>query len=814
MTTVVPLGPEKLRLNIDPQSLKFQHLSQFEAKEESILAQERAIQALTFGLRMEHPNFNVYVAGIKETGLSDLARSYVEEIAKDPPFPPSDWCYVHNFQRPDRPSVIEFPKGNGRAFKKDLAKLVDDFKFQIPKVFEGEAYTLQKEEVIRAFNQDRRQIFQELNEKVRKKGFIIQSDQTSMTAIPAKEDASPFTPEELSKLSEEEQKDLKARSEDVQKDMGAGIRRIRQLEQKVRQDLKNLDQKVVAQVAGKLVGPLKEKYKFSKKVLDYLTDVMKDVIEHMDDFRPKDSTASIGMPFSFPGMGPSFTRYEVNLLVDNSENDGAPVVIEGNPSYPHLFGAVERKAQFGALFTDFTMIKSGSIHRANGGYLLIKAIDLLKWTFSYEALKRALRDKKIEIEDPGEQFGLFTTGALKPEPIPLRIKIVLMGDPFIYQVLYNYDKDFRGLFKVKAHLDVDVDRDEERLEQFLCSIKALIEHEGLRDLDKTGVARLIEYSSELAESQEKLSLKVSDIADLIREADFWAGSEGNELIKEKHICKAIDEKIYRCSLYEDHLQEMLKKEVLKVATSGKVVGQVNGLAIYDLGDYIFGKPSRITVNIALGKEGVIDIEREADLSGNIHTKGVMILAGYLGAHFATEHPLSLSASICFEQSYGLVEGDSASGAELFALLSALSDVPIDQGIAVTGAVSQKGEILPVGGVTRKIEGFFDLCEARGLTREQGVIIPEANINNLLLKPKVVRAVEEGKFRIWAIGKVEEGIEILTGQPAGVPGPDGCYPGGSVFGKVNARLWKLAEKARRYIQKDGTNAHHADKNKAY
>ncbi len=812
MTSVVPLDPERLHLKIDPQTLGFERLSQFEAKRDSILAQERAIQALTFGLRMEHPNFNVYVAGTKETGLSDLARSYVEKVAKKAPVPSSDWCYVHNFQRPDRPSVIEFPKGKGPIFKKNMADLLEDLKLHIPKIFEDETYTLQKEEVIKAFNQERRQVFQELNEKIRKKGFIIQADQTSMAVIPAKEDGSPLTPEELSKLSKEEQEDLKNRSEDVQKDMAADMRRIHKLEEKVRQDLRGLDQKAVTQVVGNLLRTLKEKYRSNKKVSGYLADVMEDVVEHMDDFRPKGSHTGAGMPFSFPGMGPTFTRYEVNLLVDNSEKDGAPVVIENNPSYPHLFGAVERKAQFGALFTDFTMIKPGSIHRANGGYLLMNALDLLKWTFSYEALKRALRNKKIEIEDPGEQFGLFTTGALKPEPIPLRIKIVLMGDPFIYQVLYNYDKDFRGLFKVKAHLDVDVDRDKERLEQFLCSTKALVEHEGLRDLDKTGVARLIEYSSELAESKEKLSLKVSDIADLIREADFWAGAEGNELIEERHIYKAIDQKAYRCSLYEDHLQEMLKKGILKIATTGRVVGQVNGLAIYDLGDYMFGKPSRITVNIALGKEGVIDIEREADLSGNIHTKGVMILAGYLGAHFAADRPLSLSASICFEQSYGLVEGDSASGAELFALLSALSDVGIDQGIAVTGAVSQKGEILPVGGVTRKIEGFFDLCEARGLNKKQGVIIPEANIDNLLLKPKLVKAVEEGKFRIWAIGKVEEGVEILTGQPAGVPGPDGRYPENSIFERVDARLRKLAEEAKGYAEKK-TKAHHSDKNKA-
>ncbi len=801
MTSVVPLEPERLRLNIDPQSLGFQRLSEFEAREGSILAQERAIQALRFGLKMEHPNFNVYVAGISETGLSDLASSYVEELARESPILPSDWCYVHNFQRPDRPTVIEFPNGKGHVFKKDMADLIDALRVQIPKVFEEETYTLQKEKVIKAFNQKRNQVFQELNESISSKGFVIQADQTSMSVIPAKKDGSPFTPEELSKLSKEEQEDLKARGEDVQKDMAAGMRRIHELEDEVRKDLRGLDQKVVSEVVGNLVGALKERYRSNKKVLEYLNSVMADVVEHMDDFRPKGGSTSGGMPFPFPGMGPSFTRYEVNLLVDNSKCKGAPVVIEENPSYPHLFGAVERKAQFGALFTDFTMIKPGSIHRANGGYLLIKAIDLLKWTFSYEALKRALRDKKIEIEDPGEQFGLFTTGALKPEPIPLHIKIVLMGDPFIYQFLYKYDRDFRGLFKVKAHLDTEVNRDRERLDQFLCFIKALVENEGLRDLDRTGVSRLIEYSSELAESQEKLSLKVSDLADLIREADFWARSEGSEVIDRRHVCKAIDEKVYRSSLYEDHIQEMLRKGILKVATSGRVIGQVNGLAIYDLGDYVFGKPSRITVNIALGKEGVINIEREADLSGNIHTKGVMILAGYLVAHFAADCPLSLSASICFEQSYGLVEGDSASGAELFALLSALSEVPIDQGIAVTGAVSQKGEILPVGGVTRKIEGFFDLCEAQGLTGGQGVIIPEANIDNLLLKPKVVEAVRENKFRIWAISKVEEGIEILTGQPAGVSGPDGRYPKDSVFEKVDARLKRLAEEAKTYAEKE-------------
>ena len=800
MTTIVPLDPEKLRLNINPESLGFQKLSQLKTEERPLVAQERAIQALTFGLRMEHPDFNIYVAGINETGLSDLARSYVEEVAKDSHPLPSDWCYVYNFRNPDKPSGVELQEGKGREFKKDMADLLDELKLQIPKIFEAETYISRKEEVIKAFNKDRKNVFQELDKKVRENGFLLQSDQSVMMVVPAKEDGTALTPEDLSKMPEEEQKELKARSEGFHKDMGDAMRRIQKSEQSVRRKLKELNQEVVGQTVNTLLEPLKKKYESIKILQDYFADVREDVVRNMDDFRPK-SEATQAMPFSFPGAGPSFTRYEVNILVDNSDTKGAPVVIESNPSYPNLFGVVERKAQFGALFTDFTMIKPGAIHRANGGYLLIKALDLLKWPFSYEALKRALRNRKIEIEDPGEQFGLFTTKALKPEPISLRIKIVLMGNPFIYQLLYNYDEDFKELFKVKAHLDVHVDRNEERLEQFMRSAKVLVERENLRDMHMSGVASLIEFSSELAGSQEKLSLKISDLADLLREADFWAKSENSELIEDKHIQKAIDEKAYRCSLYEDHLHEMLKKDILKVATTGKAVGQVNGLSIYDLGDYMFGKPSRITVNIALGKEGVVNLEREADLSGSIHTKGVMILAGYLKAHFSADRPLSLTASICFEQSYGMVDGDSASGAELFALLSALSDVPLDQGIAVTGAMSQKGEILPVGGVTRKIEGFFDICEARNLTGEQGVIIPETNVKDLMLKPKVIEAVKQGKFQIWAISRVEEGIEILTGQPAGIPGPDGSYPEDSVFAKVNDRLRKLAEEAKLFMQKE-------------
>jgi lon-related putative ATP-dependent protease len=798
----LPLDPGKLRLTIDPQGLGFERLSEVKANAKEFVAQERAIRALTFGLRMRHQDFNVYVAGVKETGLADIARAYVEEIAKGSGTAPSDWCYLNNFKNPDMPLAVELSRGKGRELKQDMAELVDNLRLQIPKLFESETYVTQKEEVIRAFNNDRQKVFEDLDIQAKSRGFVLQSDQSGMMVVPAKEDGTPMTADDISNISEEQRNRLKAKTEELHREMGNAMRRIHQLEQGVGKRLKDLDRQLVGQTADTLLQPLRGKYGYHTTLLEYFSGVREDAVQRIEDFNPKGGGGTPTLPF--PGMEPSFTQYGVNVLVDNSETEGAPVVIEGNPIYANLFGKAEKRAQFGALFTDFTMIKPGAFHQANGGYLLIKAMDLLKSPFSYEAVKRALREKKLEIEDVGEYFG-FTTKTLKPMPIPLRIKIVLVGDPYIYQLLYNYDDDFRELFKVKAHLDIHVERDQERLDQFLQAARSVVEEDGLRDLDRSAVARLIEYSAELAGSQEKLSLRVTDLADLIREADFWAGRQHSDVIKREYIQKAIDEKTYRSSLYEDHFQELLQKDILKVATSGSAVGQVNGLAIYDLGDHVFAKPSRITANISLGKEGVVNIEREADLSGSIHTKGVMILSGYLRARFAAHRPLSLSASIAFEQSYGMVEGDSASGAELFALISALSGVPIDQGITCTGAVSQKGEILPIGGVTRKIEGFFELCEARGLTGTQGVIVPEANVKDLMLKQKVVEAVREGKFQIWAVGTVEEGVEILTGQPAGIQGPDGTYPEGTVFAKVDKKLQQLAEEAKRFMGEEEKEA---------
>ncbi len=796
------LNPDQLRLRINPDSLDFDYVSQLEQEALSIYGQERADRALDVGLEITNPGFNVFVAGLQEAGALDLTISKLKKLTKNDSIRPKDICYIYNFKDPDVPIAILLEPGLGMQLKKDMAELVDNLQLHMPKSFEGETYLVRKEEVIREFNKRRTEIFEELDKKVKEKGFILQADPTGMMVIPAKEDGSPLTPEEISKMPQEQQDDLKKRSEELHREMGAAMRMVHQLEQEVRQKLKELDRQVARQTAQILIDPLKEKYSAYPRLKVYFDEVLEDIVIHYQDFLPSKNVPPPGLPFPVPGAGPSFTRYDINVLVDNSDAKGRPFVFEANPSYPNLFGVIERQAQFGALFTDFTMIKAGALHKANGGFLLLKVADLLKRPFSYEALKRALRTGKLEIEDPGEQYGLFTTKSLKPEPIKLDVKIVLMGEPYLYQLLYNFDEDFRELFKIKSHLDTQTDNNEKRQREFFRLLASIIKNNNLKDIDRTGAARFLEYAAELAGSKEKLSLKITELEDLAVEASFWAAKEDSHHISARHVQKAIDERRYRSSLYQEHLQELLVKDVIKVATDGQAVGQINGLAVYDLGDYQFGKPSRITANISLGKDGVVNIEREAELSGKIHTKGVMILSGYMRQKFAQEKPLSLTATICFEQSYGVVDGDSASGAELFALLSAISGIPLRQDVACTGAVSQKGEILPVGGVTAKIEGFFDLCKARGLTGSQGVIIPKANVRDLNLKQEVIDAVSEGKFHIWSIESVEEGIEILTGKKAGVLDEKGIYPEDSFFYLVDKRLRHLSELAKREEEKEG------------
>ena len=789
---------EKLRARIDPTMLGFETTETLCPPEEGVLAQNRATQAIKFGMGMKDIDYNVFVAGEPKTGLTYIARTYLEKSAKEEPTPP-DWCYVYNFKEPDSPKGIKLSAGRGKELKKSMEQFVQTLQAKIPEVFDSDDYRTKEAEVHQAFERKRRELIDALSAKAREEGFILQFSQVGMVIIPASEEGQPMSQDELSALPEERKKELRDKSDQLQRDMSDAIKEIRRAEAAFREKHGKLDAEIAMYVVGHLMETLEEQFREETDVLDYLKEVQEDILENIDDFKKKPEAQQPSAPFPMPPREVSFRKYDINVLVDHSESKGVPVIIESNPSYPNLFGSIERQAYFGALFTDFTMIKPGALHRANGGYLVMKALDLVKYWISWEALKRAVKDRQIKIEDLGELYGIFSTRTLKPMPVPLNVKLVLTGDAYLYELLYIYDDRFQKMFKVKAHLDTEVDHNQEMLKQCACVMSKFCVEQKLRHVAKDGVARVLEYSMELTGDCEKLTLRLGDISDLLKEANYYAELDKSEYIKHDHVQKAIDTKIYRSNLYEERIQELVKKDIFWVETDGYKVGQVNGLSVLMTGDHTFGKPNRITANIALGREGVVDIDREAKLSGNIHTKGVMILTAYLREKFAHNKPLSLSASLCFEQSYGMIEGDSASSTELYVLLSAISGVPIYQGIAVTGSVSQKGEIQPVGGVTQKIEGFFEICKHKGLNGKQGVIIPEKNVNNLMLKHEVVDAVAQGRFHLYPVQSIEEGIEILTGAQAGERQPDGTYPDSTIFRKVDDRLRQMAETAREFAK---------------
>jgi lon-related putative ATP-dependent protease len=714
--------------------------------------------------------------------------------------PPPDWCYVHNFKEHDKPCALKLPTGRGEELRRSMDELIDALKNDIPIAFSTDDYRYKEQVLRQEFENKRRQVIDTLREKVEAEGFLLQVDPQGLSIIPGK-NGQVIPPQELAQYSSEEKKALRDRGDKLSVEMNESMNDIGELEADYVERRRKLHHAVSSAVVNKKMQSLFGRFRDQQHVFQYLEAVRRDIMENIGDFRKRTEQEEQQGPM--PGMpgSPVMNKYKVNVLVDNSEAKGAPVVYTSNPTYPALFGRTEREAVFGALVTDFTMIKSGALHEANGGYLVLKATDILKWYLSWEALKRAVRHKEVKIEDVGEMYGFITTRTLKPEPIPLDLKLVITGDPYIYELLYVYDDRFKQMFKIKAHLDDKADRSKKRIRECLCCMARFCEDEGLRHIDRTGMARLLEYSMEVAGSRDKMTLKLGAIADIIREANYWAVQERKRYISLSHVEKAIKKKIYRSSLVEERVQELVKKEIFWVETDGSKVGQINGLAILQTGDHMFGKPGRITANVSMGRAGVVTIERESRMSGNIHTKGVMILTSYLQEHFAHNKPLALTASLCFEQTYGMVDGDSASSTELFALFSAISKVPILQGIAVTGSVSQKGEIQPIGGVTRKIEGFYDICKHKGLTGKQGVIIPTKNVKDLMLRKDVVQAVKAGKFHIYPIKSIEQGVEILMGMKAGRMRKDGTYTPGSLFRAVDDRLKDLAEKAKAFGKED-------------
>jgi lon-related putative ATP-dependent protease len=625
---------------------------------------------------------------------------------------------------------------------------------------------------------------------------VIQSTPIGLLLIPVV-NGKPLSQEELLSLPQETKSKIQERREKLEAELRNTMRQFLDMERKIREEIKKLNREVALYAIGHLVEAIVEKYSDNSEITGYLKDVQNDILDNLSQFI-KRGEAQQRLPFPVPWMREAiFRKYDVNVVVDNSDCKGAPVVMETNPTYQNLIGRTEKEAQFGALITDFTMIRGGSLHKANNGFLIIPVEDLLRNPFSYEALKRAIRDKNIVIEEPQERYGFISTKSLKPEPIPLDIRVILIGNPYLYQQLFILDTDFSELFKVKAEFDTSMERTEENVKKYAAFVCTLCEKENLKHLEQSALAKLIEYSQRIAEDQQKLSTRFAEVGDIIREANFYAVQDKSDAVTEKHVKKAIEEKIYRSRLIQEKIQEMITRGVLLIDTDAEKVGQVNGLSVMGIGDFAFGNPSRVTASIGLGREGVIDIEREAKMGGPIHTKGVLILSGYLNQKYAQDKPLSLSARLVFEQSYGGVEGDSASSTELYAILSALSELPIKQNIAVTGSVNQKGEVQAIGGVNEKIEGFFEVCKAGGLTGEQGVMIPESNVQNLMLKEEIVDAVKARKFHIYSAKSIDEGIEVLTGTKAGIKRQDGTFEKETVNYRVNKQLKDMAEKLKEF-----------------
>jgi lon-related putative ATP-dependent protease len=762
---------------------------------EIIIGQARAVRALQFGLAIKDPGFNIYVAGLPGTGRTTAVKTFLDTIAKDKPVP-DDLCYVNSFRDPYEPNALTLPPGRATTFQGDMQTLIENVQGEIRRAFESEEYALKRQETVRSFQRQRDDLFSELNDRAREQGFGLQASPVGLLTIPLK-DGKPLGDDEFQALSAEEREAISDKREALQDEVKAAIRQARALEKAANQSVEDLDHQVAHFGIDPLIDELKEAYRDCEEVPDYLDQVRDDILENLAQFRV-DPQQQQEQDLRMPGAEQlPFRRYEVNVLVDNSGLAGAPVIIELNPVYNNLFGRVIKEPQFGTLLTDFTMIRAGSLHRANGGYLVIPVPELIRAPLSWDSLKRALRNQQAAVEEPAERLGYIATKSLRPEPTPLDVKVVLIGDSELYYLLSAYDPDFQELFKVKADFDSVMERSEENILDYASFVCTLCCSEDLKHLDRSAMSKVIEHGSRLAGDQTKLSTKFGELSDVVREASYYAGQEGAEYVSGSHVKKAIDERHYRSNLVQERIQEMIERGSIMIDVDRAIVGQVNGLSVSGLGDITFGRPSRITVSVGLGRGGLVDIEREAKLGGPLHTKGVLILSGYLMDQYAQDKPLSLSARLVFEQSYGGVDGDSASSTELYALLSSLSGVPIKQGIAVTGSVNQKGQVQAIGGVNAKVEGFFAVCEARGLTGEQGVLIPESNVPNLMLKEEVVDAVREGKFHIWAVQTIDEGIEVLTGVKAGRRLEDGGFEAGTVHHLVDQRLRMLAQSMKEY-----------------
>jgi predicted ATP-dependent protease len=804
-----PLKPSALRRRVARSSLRFRNTAQLEDLDE-VIGQPRATEALDFGIAIDQPGFNLFAYGPAETGLRQVVRRALDAHAQGQSVP-HDWVYVFNFEDAHKPLAITLPPGRGSAFRGDMEQLVETLGSTIPAAFDSEEYRAR----VSAFEDEVKAVQQaalkEIEERAKAQHIALINTPVGMGFAPVKGDEV-ISPEVFAKLPVAERGRITKQIEALQEDLQNAMRELPRLVQGARDKLRDLDREVTAFAVGHLMEALCAKYAELEPVVAHLRRVQQDVIENAALFRPmpKGEDAAPTPADGRASAAQAIGRYRVNLLVDNSRCEGAPVVFEPDPNYQNLVGRVEHQAEMGTLVADFSLVKPGALHRANGGYLIIDARGLLTRPHAWEGLKEALRSHEIRIESLGQIFSMVSTVSLEPEPIPVRVKVVLFGEPMLYYMLRQHDPDFAELFKVAADFDDRMPRNADTSLLYARFIATQARAAGLRPLSRDAVALVIEESARMTDDSERLSTLTREIADLLAEADHWAGRREARLVEVEDMRTALAARLRRTDRIPERMREQIERGTILIETSGAKAGQINGLAVMQLGGFAFGKPSRISARVRMGRGQVIDIEREVKLGGPTHSKGVLILSNFLAARFATDEPLSLAASLVFEQSYGGVDGDSASSTELYALLSALSQVPIAQGIAVTGSVNQFGEVQAIGGANEKIEGFFDLCQARGLTGEQGVLIPAANVKHLMLREDIVEAAAAGQFRVWPVSHVDQGIELLTGIAAGKANRHGSYPAGSINRLVVDRLRDFAEK-RRLAAKGGGNTNNKAKN---
>ncbi len=781
VTTAVPaLAPDKLRQICLSDNFPFNTTADL-TPETQIIGQPRGTRSIAFGIGIHSHGYNIYALGANGTGRATAIEQFLHQQTRSEPVP-SDWLYVHNFAIPHQPRAIQLPAGQGAKFKTRMSRLIADLKQDLPQSFDTDTYRESIRVVQEAFEKEQGTLLQALQQKAAGDNFGLMKTASGFAIIPIQE-GQQLTQEQIQQLPIETRQAMEQQAQKLSAELEEVVYQIRELEQKARQTMKQIDREVAQTAVQHHFDDLKTTYCDDEEICTYLAEVQEDVLNQIDDFAaPVDSPEAIDL-----------SRYEVNVLVNNVDTQGAPVIVESNPTYSNLFGRLEYEMRNGLVTTHFTNIKCGSLHWANGGYLILNAHDLMRHPDAWEALKRAIKAEQILVKPAGRMGnGQVLAKTLDPESIPLSVKIIMTGSVSMYYALFEQDEDFRTLFKVRADFDSTMSRDNAAELAYAAFIANRCHQEGLLHFDKTAVAKVVEFGSRLAEDKRKLSTLFGMVADLVRESSYWAGANGRSLVTASDVQEALSERTQRANRLEAYIFEQFLDETVFIATEGSVVGQVNGLSVIDTGDYSFGQPGRITARTFMGDDGLIHIERETEMSGPIHEKGVLTLNGYLGGTYAQHQPLSLTASLTFEQNYGGVDGDSASSTELYALLSSLSEIPIKQSLAVTGSVNQRGEVQPIGGVNEKIEGFFRLCEARGLTGDQGVMIPASNVDNLMLHERVVTAVSAGKFHIWPVKTLDEGIELLMGVPAGERQKDGSYPKGTVHYAVQARLLQLAE----------------------